>query len=162
LKRSFTAKLKQSDEEVKVYYDLIKNELISYKKLKSTVSWHGDRFNLGRNTIAKINICGKTLCFYVALDPEDPELKTSVYHQKNVGDQKAYQATPFKVKVKSEVGAKKAVRLVKILAEKMEAVKKAEYAPTDYVEEFRYETTKELLEKGLIKETKEKKNAFKF
>ena len=162
LKRSFTAKLKQSDEEVKVYYDMIKNALGSYKKLKSTVSWHGDRFNLGRATVAKMNICGKTLCFYIALDPNDPELKTTVYHQKDVGDQKAYQATPFKVKIKSEMGAKRAVRLVGILAEKLGAAKKSDYVPTDYVQEFAYETTKELLEKGLIKETKEKKIAFEF
>ena len=162
LKRSFTAKLKQSDEEVKVFYDMIKNELASYKKVKSTVSWHGDRFNLGRATVAKINICGKTLCFYVALNPDDPELKTTVYHQKNVGDQKAYQATPFKVKIKSEMGAKRAIRLVSILAEKIGAVKKPDYVATDYVEEFAYETTKELLDKGLIKETKEKKIAFEF
>ncbi|MBE5752813.1 MAG: hypothetical protein E7343_01930 [Clostridiales bacterium] len=162
LKRSFTAKLKQSDEEVKVFYDMIKNELASYKKVKSTVSWHGDRFNLGRATVAKMNICGKTLCFYVALNPEDPELKTTVYHQKNVGDQKAYQATPFKVKVKSEMGAKRAIRLVGVLAEKIGAVKKPDYVATDYVQEFAYETTKELLDKGLIKETKEKKIAFEF
>jgi hypothetical protein len=162
LKRSFTAKLKQSDEEVKVFYDMIKNELASYKKVKSTVSWLGDRFNLGRATIAKMNICGKTLCFYVALDPEDPELKSTVYHQKNVGDQKAYQATPFRVKIKSEMGAKRAVRLIGILAEKIGAVKNSNYVNADYVEEFAYETTKELLDKGLIKETKEKKIAFEF
>lgn len=166
LKRSFTAKLKQSNEDVKGYYDQIKNELISYKRgrtsVKSTVSWQCDRFNLGRATIAKMNICGKTLCFYVDLDPNDPELKQSVFHQKDVGEQKAYQKTPFKVKVKSELGAKRAVRLVKYLADKHQAEKKVEFVPTDYVEELAYETTKELLDKGLIKETKEKKNAFSF
>ena len=162
MKRSFAAKLKQSDESVKVFYDQIKNELVSYKKVKSTVSWHGDRFNLGRATVAKMNICGKTLCFYIALDPADPELKETVYHQKDVGDQKAYQATPFKVKVKSDMGAKRAVRLVNILADKMGATKKADFVPTDYVEEYAYETTEALLEKGLIKETQEKKIDFEF
>ena len=162
LKRSFSAKLKQSDESVKAFYDQIKNELVSYKKVKSTLSWHGDRFNLGRATVAKMNICGKTLCFYVALDPADPELKETVYHQKDVGDQKAYQATPFKIKVKSDMGAKKAVRLVGILAEKIGATKKEDFVPTDYVEEFAYETTQELLGKGLIKETQEKKIDFEF
>ena len=162
LKRSFSAKLKQSDESVKGFYDQIKNELISYKKVKSTVSWHGDRFNLGRATVAKMNICGKTLCLYVALDPADPELKETVYHQKNVGDQKAYQMTPFKVKVKSDMAAKKAVRLINILAQKLGANKNENFVPTDYVEEFAYETTQELLNKGLIKETQEKKIDFEF
>lgn len=59
LKRSFTAKMKQSEPEVKEYYSRLKNELTSYKKLNSNLSWHGDRFNFGRDTVAKINICGK-------------------------------------------------------------------------------------------------------
>lgn len=92
LKRSFTAKMKQSDPAVKQYYSDIKNELTSYKRLNSNLSWHGDRFNFGRETVAKLNICGKTLCFYVALDPNDPEYKTTVYHQKDVGAQRRTKA----------------------------------------------------------------------
>ena len=49
-----------------------------------------------------------------------------------------------------------------VLAEKIGAEKVKDFAPTDYVAEYAYETTKELLEKGLIKETKEKKIAFEF
>jgi hypothetical protein len=60
------------------------------------------------------------------------------------------------------MGAKRAVRLVNILAEKLGAEKKADFVPTDYVEEFAYETTQELLNKGLIKETQEKKIDFEF
>ena len=52
--------------------------------------------------------------------------------------------------------------MIGILAEKIGAVKNSNYVNTDYVEEFAYETTKELLDKGLIKETKEKKIAFEF
>ena len=162
LKRSFTAKLKQSAEEVKAYYSEIKNELSSYKKVNSTVSWHGDRFNFGRDTIAKINICGKTLCFYVALDPNDPEYKTTIFHQKDVSGQKAYETTPFMVKVKSEAGAKKALRLVGYLAEKIGAEKKKEIEKVDYVQEFAYASTKQLLDEGYIKATKEKKTKWNF
>ncbi len=157
LKRSFTAKMKQSDEKVKEYYSNIKNELTSYKKINSNISWHGDRFNFGRDTVAKVNICGKTLCFYLALDPEDAELKTTVYHQKNVGAQKAYESTPFMVKVKSDAAAKKALRLVGYLAEKLGTAKENEFTPVNYVEEFAYETTKQLFDAGYIKATKEKK-----
>ena len=157
LKKSFTAKMKQSDERVKGYYSDLKNELTSYKKINSNVSWHGDRFNFGRDTIAKVNICGKTLCFYVALDPEDPELKTTVYHQKNVGNQKAYENTPFMVKIKSDAAAKKALRLVGYLAEKLGAEKNANFENVDYVEEFAYASTKQLFDEGFIKMTKEKK-----
>lgn len=157
LKKSFTAKMKQSEERVKGYYSDLKNELISYKKINSNVSWHGDRFNYGRDTVAKINICGKTLCFYIALDPNDPELKTTVYHQKDVGNQKAYESTPFMVKVKSDSAAKKALRLVGYLAEKVGTEKDEKFEPIDYVEKFAYESTKQLFEEGYIKATKEKK-----
>ena len=157
LKRSFTAKMRQSDEKVKGYYSDLKNELTSYKRINSNVSWHGDRFNFGRDTIAKINICGKTLCFYLALDPNDPEFKSTVYHQKDVGDQKAYELTPFLVKVKSDAAAKKALRLVGFLAEKVGAEKDEAFKPVDYIEEFKYQSTKQLFEDGFIKVTKEKK-----
>ena len=157
LKKSFTAKMKQSEDSVKGYYSAIKNALKSYKRINSNVSWHGDRFNLGRDTVAKMNICGKTLCLYLALNPEDEELKQTVYHQKNVGAQKAYESTPFMVKVKSEGAMKKAVRLVGILAEKLEAQKEDAFVETDYSAEFEYATTKQLLDDGFIKLTKEKK-----
>lgn len=157
LKKSFTAKLKQSEENIKEYYSQVKNELISYKKINSNVSWHGDRFNYGRDTVAKMNICGKTLCVYLALDPNDPEFKSTVYHQKDVGNQKAYESTPFMVKVKSDAAAKKALRLVGYLAEKLGAEKNDAFAPVDYAGEFAYASTKQLFDEGFIKATKEKK-----
>jgi hypothetical protein len=157
LKKSFTAKLKQSEENIKEYYSQVKNELISYKKINSNVSWHGDRFNYGRDTVAKMNICGKTLCVYLALDPNDPEFKSTVYHQKDVGNQKAYESTPFMVKVKSDAAAKKAVRLAAALADKLATEKEENFTEVDYVAEYAYETTKKLYEEGFIKATKEKK-----
>lgn len=157
LKKSFTAKIRQSDEKVKAYYSDIKNELTSYKKINSNISWHGDRFNFGRDTVAKINILGKTLCFYLALDPNDPEFKTTVYHQKDVSSQRAYESTPFMVKVKSDAAVKKALRLVGFLAEKIGTEKKEGFETVDYVEQFAYQSTKQLFEEGFIKATKEKK-----
>ena len=162
LKKSFTAKLKQSEEQVKGYYSDIKNALTSYKKINSNVSWHGDRFNFGRETVAKMAICGKTLCLYLALDPENPELKQTVYHQKNVGDQREHEATPFMVKIKSDAAAKKAVRLIAILAESKGAVAKENFEAVDYVEEFAYASTKQLFDDGYFKVTKEKKVEFDF
>lgn len=157
LKKSFIAKMKQSTDEVKDFYGKIKNELDSYKRLNSNVSWHGDRFNFGRDTVAKMNICGKTLCLYLALDPNDPEIKSTVYHQKDVGSQKAYESTPLMVKVKSGAAVKKAIRLVVMLAEKLGAEKEEGHEDVNYVEAFSYESTKQLLGQGLIKVTKEKK-----
>ena len=162
LNRSFTAKLKQSEDRVKNYYSAIRNELTSYKKVRSNISWNGDRFNLGRETIAKVIIRGKTLRFLLALDPDDAELKESVYHQQNVREQKAHQDTPFMVKVSSDMGLKKAVRLVGILAAKKGAQKLAEFVPVDYAQEFEYQDDATLEATGFIKRTKEKKVDFNF
>lgn len=162
LKRSFTAKMKQSEPTVKRYYSDLKNELTSYKRLNSNLSWHGDRFNFGRDTVARINICGKTLCFYLALDPNNEEYKTTVYHQRDMSSQKAYENTPFMVKVKSDAALKKALRLVGFLAAKLGTEKRTDFEAIDYAEEFRHESTKQLLEEGLIKVTKEKKVVLDF
>ena len=157
LKKSFTAKMKQSEEKVKEYYSALKNELVSYKRINSNVSWHGDRFNFGRDTVAKMNICGKTLGLYLALDPNDEEFKSTVYHQKDVSKQKAYEHTPFMVKVKSDAAVKKAIRLVVALAGKLETEKEENFVETDYTKEFEYATTKQLYDEGHIKATKDKK-----
>ena len=157
LKKSFTAKMKQSDERVKDFYSTLKNELVSYKRINSTVSWHGDRFNFGRDTVAKMNICGKTLGLYLALDPNDEEFKATVYHQKDVGSQKAYERTPFMVKVKSDAAVKKALRLIVALADKLETKKEEDFVATDYAKEYEYATTKQLYDEGHIKATKDKK-----
>ena len=157
LKKSFTAKMKQSEEKIKGYYSDLKNELVAYKRINSNVSWHGDRFNFGRDTVAKMTIVGKTLNLYLDLDPNDPEFKTTVYHQKDVGNQKAYESTPFMVKIKSDAALKKALRLVAALAEKLGTEKETNYQAVDYVAEFAYQTTKQLFEEGFIKATKEKK-----
>lgn len=162
LNRSFTAKMKQSDDKVKRYYSDIRNELTSYKKINSNVSWNGDRFNFGRETIAKVIIRGKTLRFLLKLDPEDPEYKQSVYHQKNVGNQKAHEDTPFMVNVTSDMAARKSLRLVGFLAEKLGAEKDAKFEPVDYAQEFAYEDDVALEEAGYIKRTKEKKVDFNF
>ncbi len=157
LKKSFTAKMKQSDEKVKKYYSALKNELTAYKKINSNVSWHGDRFNFGRDTVAKITICGKTLGLYLALDPNDEEFKSTVYHQKDVGNQKAYEHTPFMVKIKSDAAVKKAARLIAALAAKLETERDENHVSVDYVSEYDYETTQQLYAAGYIKATKEKK-----
>lgn len=157
LKRSFVAKLKQSEDDIKGYYSSLKNALTEYKRINSNISWHGDRFNFGRDTVARMTIIGKTLGLYLALDPLDPEFKQTVYRQKDVSKQKAYEGTPFMVKIKSDGGLKKAVRLVGILAEKLGAEKETEFEAVDYVAMYPTATDEEMLAEGLIKATKEKK-----
>ena len=160
--RSFTAKLKQSDDEVKDRYGMIKNALLSYKKFKSTVSWNADRFNCGRATIAKMNIRGKTLCVYFALDPKDPAFKQTIYNQKDMSDQKAYAQTPFMMKIKSDLAAKRAVRLVETLAEQKGVEKKKDFEEVDYKKTYRYAGDRQLELTGLLRKSMGKRAVFDF
>lgn len=160
--RSFTAKLKQSDDELKDRYGMIKNALLSYKKFKSTVSWNADRFNCGRATIAKMNIRGKTLCVYFALDPKDPAFKQTIYNQKDMSEQKAYAQTPFMMKIKSDLAAKRAVRLVETLAEQKGVAKKKDFEEVDYKKTYRYAGDRQLELTGLLRKSMGKRAVFDF
>ena len=160
--RSFTAKLKQSDDEVKDRYGMIKNALLSYKKFKSTVSWNADRFNCGRATIAKMNIRGKTLCVYFALDPKDPAFKQTIYNQKDMSEQKAYAQTPFMMKIKSDLAAKRAVRLVETLAEQNGVAKKKDFEEVDYKKTYRYAGDRQLELTGLLRKSMGRRAVFDF
>ncbi len=57
-KRSFKAKIIESDEEVKNYYFDLKNAFLSYSRIASQVSWSNDRFTFAGDTIAKIGVRG--------------------------------------------------------------------------------------------------------
>lgn len=147
-KRSFIARIIQSDNEVKEYYGELKNLLMSYPKVHAQINWSNDRFSFNGETVAKIGINGKQLCLYLALNPD--EFPTTVYHQKYEGDKKMYEKTPMMVKVMSAIALKRAVRLVALLMEHNGAVP-AEKEKIDYAAMYPYKTDEELLDEGLIK-----------
>ncbi len=148
LKRSFTAKMIESEEDVKEFYSELKNAFLSYSKTSSQINWTNDRITFSRETVAKIGMRGKTLCLYLALNPD--EFPDTVYHQKFAGDTKMYEKTPMLVKIKSPVALKRALRLIELLMEMCGAVKE-ERERVDYTKMFAYRTEQQLLEEGLIK-----------
>ena len=151
--RSFIARIIQGTDDQKNYYGQVKPALLSYKKVNSNIAWGAERFNKGRETIARFKIRGKTLCLYLALDPN--EFETSVYHQVVVSDNKSMHGTPMMVKIKSPRGVKKAIRLIDIMLERREGVKRT-VAERDYAAMYPYETIEELIEDGLVKDVSKK------
>ncbi len=145
LNRSFTARLIQSDAETQSYYSEIKNAMLSYKGVKSRMSWGFDTFNRGRDKCAKIQIRGKSLVVYYALDPESLNPK---YHHKNVSDKSKYAAVPTMLKVKSKRSLKYALELVDVLMGLYE-IPRTDKRKYDYTRE--YKTTEQLIQEGLIK-----------
>lgn len=152
--RSFIARIIQSSDDVKRYYGQIKNAMLAYKKVNSSIAWGAERFNKGRETIAKLKIRGKTLCLYLNLDPN--EFKTSVYHQIDVSDNKSMHGTPMMVKVKSPLGVKKAIRLIDAMLAKRNGEKRP-IQERDYAAMYPYETIEELIEDGLVKDVSKNK-----
>lgn len=151
--RSFIARIIQSDDDCKQYYGAVKQALLSYKKVNSNVAWGNERFNKGRETIARMKIRGKTLVIYLALDPN--EYKTSVYHHADVSDNKSVLGTPMMIKVKSPLGVRKAIRLIDEMLFKRGGEKR-ELPERDYAAMYPYETIEELIEDGLVKDVRKK------
>ena len=151
--RSFIARIIQSDDDCKQFYGEVKHALLSYKKVNSNVAWSNERFNKGRETIARMKIRGKTLVIYLALDPN--EYKTSVYHHADVSDNNSVPGTPMMIKVKSPLGVRKAIRLIDEMLAKRGGEKR-EIPERDYAAMYPYETIEELIEDGLVKDVRKK------
>lgn len=146
-KKSFTARMIQSPAEVQERYSALKNELLSYKKVHSRVSWSYDSFKCGQTQLAKFLIHGKTLCLFLALDPAT--LEESKYNVNNVGNSKKYAEVPCRLRLTSKRSVKWGLELIALLAEEKGLVKDPKFKPQSYV--MAEESTEALLAKGLIK-----------
>jgi len=146
-KKSFTARVIQSPEEVQDRYEILKNALLSYKKVNSRVSWSYDSFKSGRKQLAKFAIRGKSLCLFLALDPST--LEDSKYNIANVGTSKKYETVPCRLRLSSKRSIKWGLELIEKLAEQEGLVKNPKYKEKSW--KLENETTESLIEKGLIK-----------
>lgn len=145
--RSFTAKLLLSEQAVKNYYALIVGEILSYEKVRARTGWSGVGFFVGKKAYARVNISGKTLCLYLAARLEDvSSLKYKAFH---AGEKKKYEKTPSAFKIKSEGGAKHAVKQIQKLAEEFSLVKKEGDGALPF--SFRSESFDNLVARGLIR-----------
>ena len=147
--RSFTARVTQADDTLKAYYSEIKNELLSYDVVKSRISWKHDAFNRGRLQLAKLVVRGKNLCVYLALDPNAYEVEK--YHQVDQGSKNAYAKVPMMVRVKSDLGLRKAKFLISEMMANYE-IEKGDVEAVDYASQYVYKDTKTLIAENLIKE----------
>lgn len=108
--KSFTAKLLLADAEVKGYYAEVATELLSYEKVRSHTGWSGVSFIAGRTQIARCVISGKTLCLYLAADPDS--ISGSKYKARDVAGTRKYEKTPAMLRIKSQGGVKNAVQCI--------------------------------------------------
>lgn len=121
--KTFADRLAEADEQTKANYEEIKNELLSFKKVKSRMSRKCESYRVGRVLLAKVMFSGKSIKCYFALEPAAYE--TSVFHHRDVSEKKSYVDVPMLVRVRSNRSVKNAKRLVAEVAEKNELVKKS-------------------------------------
>ncbi len=112
-KSTFASKLSCSSPFNKYAYNQLKNELLSYKGIKSRVTNGGDYFRYPGKQLAKIILIGSTLRIALALNPADFDY--NLYHQRDRSDMKKYETTPMFVKVQSELGITRAKKLIATL-----------------------------------------------
>ena len=145
-RQSFSSRLIQSTDELKGFYSEIKNELLSYKGVKARMSWAKETFRKARVSIAKLDVKGKMIYVFLALDPA--EITDTKYRIKDVSAKRGGDEYPTLIKVKSARGKNHAIELIRMLMAKLELVRIEREA-----EDFRppYEDTEALVERGLIK-----------
>ena len=147
--KSFTAKLMQLSDSIKQYYIDLANELLNYDNVRNRISWSNSSFFIGRKVVSKFSIRGKTLYFYLALEPES--FVNSKYFVTDESAVKRYETVPLRVKVKSKRGVKFGKELIEILMLKVEATHSVEKIETVKLSDYPFDTTKNLLARGLIK-----------
>lgn len=145
ISKSFIGKMHQTDKTIQGYYGELKNYMLSFKRVRSSISWNLDTFFIGRKAVAKVGFRGKTLVMFCALDPD--EYANTKYYPKDVSGVKKYEATPMMIKVKSERGVKFAKELIDVMFKGLTPI--ADFKPQKY--NFARRTDKQLLENDLAK-----------
>ncbi len=144
--KSFTARYIQSSDEIKDWYTKLKNEMLSYKKVKARMSWKRETFRYGRETVALLGYRGNTLCIFLPLDPA--EYVDSKYKVEDVSDSPSYVDTPCMYRLKNERRVRLALELFAKVMERLGAVR-IERISEDYY--LPYEGIVELINRGLAK-----------
>ena len=145
--RSFTARITQADDALKIRYSVLKNYILSYKKVRSRISWKRETFRLGRNTFASFVVRGKTLCLCLATDPKRfEETKYNVY---DLSVRSPKNKLPSLFRIKSNRGVKYATELIDLIMSELGAERTEGYKAVNYT--LRYQTTEKLIQLGLIK-----------
>ncbi|MBR2029784.1 MAG: hypothetical protein IJ999_02640 [Clostridia bacterium] len=134
-KRTFAEKMIEADEENQAIYNLLKNELMSYKKVSNRLTKVIDIFKHKGAYLAKVGLTGKTVKLHLALDPN--EYAVTKYHHQDLGEKKKYEFVPLALKVKSPRSQKYALELIAGVMEKAGVTKNPKYQQKDYVAEMK-------------------------
>ncbi|MCM1131424.1 MAG: MmcQ/YjbR family DNA-binding protein [Roseburia sp.] len=146
--RSFTARLIQAPDLLKARYSELKNYLLSYKGVKSKISWKKEAFRYGRNAVATFVVRGKTLCLCLALDPK--QFEDTKYKVKDLSIRSSKTKTPCLYRISNDRRLRYAKDLINLLLAEQYQLQRLDTMTIDY--SLPYENTESLIEKGFIKD----------
>ena len=143
--KSFTARLIQSDDEIKGWYNDIKNELLCYKGVKGRISWKRETFKCGgKLVLAKLAFRGKRLCLFLPLSVAEHVNDYTIED----ASENCYKDTPMMIRLKNPKRVQDAKELIaKIMAG--HGLQRIAREPVDYY--LPYEGLLALINKGLVK-----------
>ena len=145
--KSFKSKLIQAKDEVREYYNLLKNYVASYKKVKTSISWGQESIRYGKEKVCWFVLRGKSLYLYLPLNPDDfAESKYKVERSKA----KRYDELPCMYKITNKRRVQYATELIALVMEKFDS-EFVEKTIEDYTADYPYEPTVELIKRNLIK-----------
>ena len=128
---------------------MLRRKLLSYKKVRSNVSWNFDSYFIGRKPIVKLKVRGKALVAYFPIDPK--EMVGTKYVGEDFSGVSRYKAVPFAYRIN---GARKLKYAIELIEKQLEGIKSTEPV---YIEESQAneaiprESFKKLFEKGYVR-----------
>lgn len=143
--KSFSAKLIQSNDEIKVWYFELKNNILCYEKTVARMNWNNEKFYIGRTNVATLTIRGKQLCLYLAVDANE---YSDRYPVKDSTSDMYKESTPCLFRIKNEKCLKQAKEMLSYLMSDYGVM----YVRTNHsIYAMPYEDDDTLFAKGLMK-----------
>ena len=148
--KSFVAKLIQAKDEVREYYNILKNYVLSFSNVKASISWGQESVRYGKEKVCWFVLRGKSLYLYLPLNPDD---YADTKYKVERATAKRYEELPCLYKITNERRVKYATELIDTVMEQFDTERK-EKADKNYVLNYPYEDTLSLIKRNLIKVTK--------
>lgn len=145
-RKSFEAKLIQSPKELQNYYSILKNELLTFIKVKSRISWKYEAFSLGRVKLAKFQIRGKYLVVFFSLDPKKYQKVKGI---ENATKYELFKDTPVMLRVKNDEKLELAKSLIEDLKKRF--LLEEGFIKENHNFEYDYLGNEKLIKQGLIR-----------
>lgn len=145
--RSFTARITQASNDLKGYYSELKNYVLSFAGVKSTVSWRHETFHKGRTAVARFMVRGKTLCMCLASDPN--LFEGTKYKVDDLSETNRHAKFPSMYRLKSDRKVGYAKELIDFVTEDLGLKRIEDYKQEDFT--LPYKSTEVLVKNKLIK-----------